>query len=252
MYYILDTNIWIDIAQGKIHYSDLKTPSKEMAIAPSILIELVRGVVKGGEARFGQNKRLFECMAQVSSTVLELPRVFVFTVLWKIRETISGVRPQHYVALIDLLIKSNSLADFLSKTEDEHSNWKEMNKLDSIHEGILDKELTALKPLARRASMNSLHCRLAAHYMISHLLPEPDHFEATFSAALEFLIYSVRQVRAGANPLKNNRGLYIDSQLFWYLGDPNAVLVSNEDFSQEIHKSPQRDRIISFAEFLKR
>jgi hypothetical protein len=92
---------------------------------------------------------------------------------------------------------------------------------------------------------------MARLYRLGGLLPDPELFARTFSAAIEFLKYSVLQVRRGANPKKNNRGLYIDSQLFWYLGDPNAVVVTNEDFSQEIRSSPQKNRIISLDAFLR-
>ncbi len=43
--------------------------------------------------------------------------------------------------------------------------------------------------------------------------------------------------------------MYVDFQLFFYLADPQAVVVSNENFCGEIVKSPQRNRIISFGEF---
>ena len=66
---------------------------------------------------------------------------------------------------------------------------------------------------------------------------------------MEFLKSSVLQVSRGANVQKNNRGLYVDNQLFFYLADPEAVVVSNEDFSQEIRKSPQRNRIIDYEQF---
>jgi len=81
------------------------------------------------------------------------------------------------------------------------------------------------------------------------LLPDPDAFEKQFSAAVEFLKSSVMQVRRGANVLKNNRGVYVDNQLFFYLANPEAVIVSNEDFSQEIRSSLQKDRIIKYEVF---
>jgi len=59
----------------------------------------------------------------------------------------------------------------------------------------------------------------------------------------------VSKVRAGANLAKDDRGIYVDFQLFFYLADADAVIVSNEDFSGEIRSSPQRSRIISFKTF---
>jgi hypothetical protein len=43
--------------------------------------------------------------------------------------------------------------------------------------------------------------------------------------------------------------MYVDNQLFFYLADPEAVIVTNEDFSNEIRKSPQKTRIISYEAF---
>jgi len=48
MYYILDTNIWVDVGQGLLSCSKLKKPGVEVALAPLMVIELVWGVVKGG------------------------------------------------------------------------------------------------------------------------------------------------------------------------------------------------------------
>jgi hypothetical protein len=175
MYYILDTNIWIDVGQRLLPCSKLKKPGVEVALAPLMIIELVRGVVRGGEARFPKNKALFECLADVGSSVMELPRVAMFAKLWNVNQGISGVRPKHYM---------------------------EMSNLDAIHEGVLDKELNALNPLAKRASIKTLHLHMARGYKLSGLLPDPELFAVTFSAAIEFLKYWVRQVRNGANPAK--------------------------------------------------
>ena len=41
----------------------------------------------------------------------------------------------------------------------------------------------------------------------------------------------------------------VDFQLFFYLADPEAVVVSYEKFSGEIVRSPQRSRIITFDQF---
>jgi hypothetical protein len=201
MYYILDTNIWIDVGQRLLPCSKLKKPGVEVALAPLMIIELVRGVVRGGEARFPKNKALFECLADVGSSVMELPRVAMFAKLWNVNQGISGVRPKHYMDLMNLLIGSSSHSEFLKKAE-SGSMWTKMSNLDAIHEGVLDKELNALNPLAKRASIKTLHLHMARGYKLSGLLPDPELFAVTFSAAIEFLKYWVRQVRNGANPAK--------------------------------------------------
>ena len=245
MYYIIDSNIWIDVGQEKLACKNVTgKPNVKVVLAPLMIIELVRGIIKGGESYFPRNRSMIQCMA--NSEILELPKVFISQVLWNVLGGVSKVRPHHYETLIGLLIGSKTLSD-LKKTEEPESVWKRMAELDSIHEGVLEKELRSLGTLADRASVKTLHVHMARTNQLGGMLPDPDAFEAKFSAAVEFLKSSVMQVRRGANVLKNNRGLYVDNQLFFYLADPEAVVVSNEDFSQEIRKSPQRNRIISLS-----
>jgi hypothetical protein len=66
------------------------------------------------------------------------------------------------------------------------------------------------------------------------------------SAAIEYQEASIAKIRAGAKPRKNDRGRYGDSQLFFYLADPNITLLTSEDFSGDIKQSPQRTRIVGF------
>jgi hypothetical protein len=94
-------------------------------------------------------------------------------------------------------VGSSSIAAFIGRTKQPGSIWNEVSDLNSIHEGTLDKELTALGPLAKEASINSLHVHMASRYKLGGLLPDPDDFEMTFSAAIEFLRSAVSRVRRG-------------------------------------------------------
>jgi hypothetical protein len=82
MYYILDTNIWVDAGKGVVRCDDLKKKDLEVALAPFSITELVRGVVKGGEKWFAENKSTFDCMARVGSSILDLPRNVIFSTIW--------------------------------------------------------------------------------------------------------------------------------------------------------------------------
>src|SRR5574337_1170524 len=95
------------------------------------------------------------------SDILELPRIFMNAVLWNLHEGIGNVRPEHYTILMDLLVRSSSLADFLKRTEEPESIWKRLRELDSIHENVLDKELRSLKTLAESASVKALSTNMA-------------------------------------------------------------------------------------------
>ena len=127
--------------------------------------------------------------------------------------------------------------------------WNEASRWDAIQEDVVEKELVGLGKLARGASLKSLQVHIARMYRLGGLLPDPAIVERRFSAAIESLRSAAVKIRRGANPLKNDRGMYIDSQLFYYLADPEIVVVSNEDFSAEIRMSPQRDRIITYDGF---
>lgn len=248
MYYILDSNIWIEVEKETISCADLVRDGVEVLVAPLMLTELVRGLTKGGEKFFAAKKPMFECMAKCG--ILELPKPFIVKVLWNVDGGgVSKVRPHHYATLLEMLTSSHSLAQFLKKAEAPSSLWNKMTDLHSIHDKVLDKELGSLNPLANKASLKSFGIHIAKMYKLGGLSPDPDEIERKFSAALEFLRAYVMKVRRGANPKKNDRGMYIDNQLFYYLADPDAVIVSNEDFSDEIRSSPQRDRIISYTQF---
>jgi hypothetical protein len=251
--YILDTNIWVELARRRLSCNALRgKPGVQIALAPLAIIELVTGLIRGGETRFADNKAMIACMAQGQPEILELPRIFVNRLIWNLPPSgSSGVRPEHYMLLMNLVLQSNSLADFLAKAEASESLWKRMTHLHSIHESVLDKELASLRTLSERAHVKSLPVHMTWLYRSGGMLPDPDWFTAKFSAAIEFLISSIVQVRNGANPQKNNRGVYVDSQFFWYLGDPDLTIVSEEDFSPEIKVSPQTARIISLNAFLR-
>jgi hypothetical protein len=222
MRYVLDTNIWIEVSRGRIGCADLTGKAGiNIVLAPPVIIELVRGLVKSGGEQFARSRALFRCMAETELPILQLPGVFVSMVLWGAPNSSSGVRPGHYKDLMNLIIHANSFSDFLAETEKPASVWKKMNQLDSIHENILEKELKSLEKLAG-ASVKAIPTNLARLYQHGGLLPDPEFFEQKFSAAIEFLRSSILQLRSGANPRKNDRGLYIDQQLFFYLAEPGS------------------------------
>lgn len=249
MYYIMDTNTWVDVTQGKISCSDLSGKAgTRVVVAPFMIVELMKATVKAGEKYFLGDRKMYQCMDKLD--ILELTKVFVYKRLWNISNAgISKVRPETYRTLLQLMTGSTSFGEFVNKTDRPGSVWARVSELDSIHEGVLDKELGALRKIADQGSLKSLGVHMAGLYRVGGLLPDPDKFGHTFSAALEYLRSSVLKLRNGANLARNDRGLYIDFQMFFYLADPEAVVVSNEKFSGEIMKSPQKTRIISFAQF---
>jgi hypothetical protein len=250
MRYILDTNVWVEAARGNIACRDLVDKSGiTVVLAPPVVIELIRGLIRGGGQYFSRDRALFQCMMNSDLEILELPKAHVLRALWNISGGKTGILPEHYRRLIESLVRSRTFDDFISETERPESLWKKMNQIDAIHEGVLEKELSALETLAEKASVNAIPRNTSRMYSVGGLLPDPDLLCVKFSAGIEFIKSSMIRIRNGANPRRNDRGLYIDTQLFWYLSDPESVLVTNEDFSAEIRTSPQASRIISYESF---
>src|SRR5258708_13547474 len=142
-----------------------------------MIVELMRATVRSGERFFHKDRSMFECMAKFG--ILELTKVFMFKTLWNVwGGGVSKVRPKHYMTLLQLIIGANSFADFIVKTEKPGSVWTRVSEWDSIHEGVLDKELRAVGKIAdSRASVKSLHMFMARLYKLSGLLPHPDAFQ---------------------------------------------------------------------------
>jgi len=117
LYYILDTNIWVDVTQGKIPCSDLAGKDHLLVVvAPFMIVELMKSTVKSGERFFLKDQSMFTCIAKFD--ILELTKVFVFKTLWNLSDAgTSKVRPTHYKTLLQLIIGSNSFTDFISKTK---------------------------------------------------------------------------------------------------------------------------------------
>jgi hypothetical protein len=115
---------------------------------------------------------------------------------------------------------------------------------DSIHESVIEKELKALESLAEQDKDFDISGPLAKTFSVAGGSPAADAVRTHFSAAVEYLQSSLKKVSRGVKPRKNDRGLFVDWQLLMYLALPEASFVTDEDFSSEITKSPQKSRIV--------
>ncbi len=248
--YIFDTNVWVDVSRKALPCDELRPRGGlNSVISPLVVTELMWGIVKGGEAKFSDNQSMVRCMADGDPEILELPKAFVDRIIWGAPRREPEVRPEHYRMLLGMLTESRNHADFLRRVEHPSSPWNRLSELDSIHQSVLEKELSAFETIAAGASLSALHVSMPRMYRCGGLFPDPDWFGSKFSAAVEYIKNCAALVRNGAKPRKNNRGIYLDSQLFWYLADPANALVSKEDFSSIIRISPQRSQIIPLNDF---
>jgi hypothetical protein len=175
--------------------------------------------------------------------VLELPRIFMAKIL---RTAIanSGVRPDHYIHLMDMVVGSPDFDDFVRRCNSVGSVWKSIENLDKIHETEIETELRAMEDLARKRRPIKLAKALAMTFGVPGCRPVPIRVSSYFSAAIEYLESSIRKIVRGAKPRKNDRGMFVDWQLLNYLADPGLQFLTEENFSGEIAKSPQRHRIV--------
>jgi hypothetical protein len=245
--FLPDTNVWKHIGKDEIltpKFEKSLTAGDKFLIGPPALIELVRGLVRGGTERFPGDQKMFAWMTNRKCEILDLSRPFMAKVLRTNLPTNSGVSPAHYEKLIEMVVSSNCFDEFVKGCNADGSAWKNIESLDQIHEEQIEKELRALEDLAKQGKYLDIPGRLASTFGAPGCRPIPILLRHRFSAAIEYLETSVRRVAQGANLRKNDRGLYVDWQMLMYLAIPDVRFLTNEDFSGEIRKSPQKDRIV--------
>jgi len=64
--------------------------------------------------------------------------------------TKSGVVPEHYTQLIDMVVTAPDFDEFVQRGNADGSVWENIESLDQIHEGQIENELRALEALAKQ------------------------------------------------------------------------------------------------------
>jgi hypothetical protein len=249
MRYVLDTNVWVQLAQGKVSCAALtQRASRQAVVAPFAIMELMKESVKYESKYFENDRRVYECMAGLE--ILPLTKPFIHLRLWnspQIEPT--RVVPETYMKLLHMFAGSASYREFIDKTKASGSDWSHVEKWNDIHKDEIDKELGFVEKLADE-NHASLAVGIAKLHQHKESLAPESRVENEFSAALEYLRSLIALVKNGANLPKNDRGAYVDFQILFYLADSEITIVSNENFSGGISHSPQRDRIITLETFL--
>ena len=243
--YYPDTNVLIDLKKPGIRakIERILGAGNSLVIAPPVLTELVSGIIKGGQECFLGEKEIFVWLHDHKFPILPLPYPFMATILKSTNTGKNGVDPYHYRELIELVSTSSDLDDLLRKASD--GVWRDVSSSHQVHSDQLDKELLALGTLAR-VRLNYAE-KLSGKFGVPGCRPIPLIIAGKFSAALEFLESSVTKVKGGAKLRKNDPGVYFDFQLLFYLGDSSLCFLTQENFSVEIKKSPQRTRIVPLS-----
>jgi hypothetical protein len=247
-HYLLDTNVLIDFGRDPAARAKLEAAQqagKVFALGPPALIELVRGLIASGNQHFENDKKVFQWLLGQPCNVLQLPRPFMATILKSASRRRVEVEPEHYLQLMQMLANSPSFEEFVKLSKAPESSWKDIEHADKIHNDVLDREFAGFEKIAKRGRAMDLAKQLARSFGAPGNRPNPVVLHSRFSAALEFLNASLAKVERGAKPRKNDPGLYVDFQLLLYLADPEIVFLTKEDFSNEIKKSKQTNRILS-------
>ncbi len=242
-----DTNLWVHIGKDAHlteKFDKAIAAGGKFLIAPPALIEVVRGMVRYGKDKFSEDRKTFEWMRDQKCEILDLTKPFMAAILRTTLPTKSGVVPEHYTQLINMVVESASFDEFVHRGNADGSVWKNIESLDQIHEAQIEHELRALEDLAKQHKSLDIPQRLSQMFGAPGCRPNPLVVSRQFSAAIEYLETSVRKVAGGAKPRKNDRGLYVDWQLLMYLADPKISFLSSEDFSGEISVSAQKNRIV--------
>lgn len=248
---LLDTNVCIVVGKDRPTFESLANKqgkTHRFVLPPISIIELFRGIARGGETRFQRNKQTIERVRQLRSKILDLPEPFMWKVLWGSTFGTGTVQPSHYEQLLEMFMVSPDYAGFLARARTEAGRvWRDIDKAESIHVKEVANELRALRDLSSRHGALDLAWALSRKYPLGGLIIAPESVRDRFSAALEFLYTALHMVKIGAKPEQNDPGLYGDFQLFWYLAEPQNHIVSAEDFTSKIKHSPQRTRILPLS-----
>jgi len=241
-----DANVWINFGRSAAIEGRLRALTDRghtFAVAPPALMELFTGLGQDQE-RFSNDQRIFRWIDGKQFEILELPKPFMANILRTALPSPSGVKPNHYRELLQMVVASADHADFVSKANAPNSVWKLVENMNQIHNQVLDEELSALRRIAKKTALAEKMC---TWFGAPGCRPNHVVFQRKFSAGLEFLESSLSKVHQGAKPERNDRGLYVDFQLLLYLADPNIHFLTGEGFAAEIRKSAQKDRIVKLG-----
>jgi hypothetical protein len=251
--YMPDANVWIGFGRDQAIEARLRALGEDgqtFAVAPPALIELFTGLGRD-ENNFRNDQRIFAWMQQKQHTILELPKPFMARALNTTLPNASQVKPEHYRDLIQMVVDSSNQREFVSKANAASSVWRMIESIHEIHNGVLDEELVALRRIPKEAVTQFLAEKMCDWFGAPGFRPNPVVFRQKFAAALEFLDDSLAKVRHGAKPEKNDRGLFVDFRLLFYLADPQIHFLTCEDFSTKVKTCPQATRILTLASLLR-
>lgn len=260
MRFLLDTNVAIAVGTRDSDFEGLRTfllsTNGRLLLGPPVIAELLVKVLNGQNRYFEKNKRPLTRLIALNPEIFELPESFARILFFGPNTFIVGVRPWHYRELLTVLEASNSKSDFIARAHAPAVQWNRIQNLPTIHNDQVSRELNDLRRLASQQPKRAFAEKVAESVSngaitgvadgLSNgvLTVDPNKVSQAFSAAFEYLEANILKVKAGAKPEKNDRGVWVDYNILWYLADPEVTMITLEKFHRSITKSPQASRII--------
>lgn len=248
MKFLLDTNVATAVGARDADYQGirdfLQCSGGGLALAPPVIIELLIKVLNGSDGYFNKNKRALDRLIAFGAKILELPQSFAKLLFFGPNIFIAGLRADHYPPLLIALSCSHSKSEFIARANQPTVGWKPIEQLPQIHNAEVRQNLLDLRGLASQRSQKTFGEKVAESLGVGPNKPDPDKVSQAFSAAFEYLQANILRVQGGAKPWRNDRGLWIDYNILWYLADPDITVISSEKFHKAIRKSPQLSRIL--------
>jgi hypothetical protein len=183
-----DTNVWVGVGKDAgitERFDKALANGDRFLVGPPSLIELVRGMARYGKDKFFDDQRTFAWMHKSQCEILDLPKPFMAKILHTRLGSNSGVTPEHYSQQLQMVVEAKSFDEFVKKSNDAGSVWKNIESLDQIHESEIEKELRSLEELAARKKPLDMPRSLSGWFGAPGCRPHPLVIRRFFSAAIE-------------------------------------------------------------------
>jgi hypothetical protein len=236
----------------------------DYAIIPLVLAEILFGIGRGDPAHFDENRKPLAILSPThEKKFLYLPGVFaVQTVLRRLPAKFFP-SPEVFRDQARVVMLASSKADLLAGRVRVPGKRKRSGGMyfdvlnDQMYHGKAD-HVESLEQLRSGALVVPPHAEEWARLWMLSIGVEASPEECTrvvaaLDAAWRYNGFLLNAATDGIYKFENHKSDWIDSQLLFYLSDPNMhLLVDDSQLINRIAGSPQIDRVFSYADFSER
>ena len=262
-----DSSVCIRRSRGKYPDADWREMWKfvvkkcDYAIIPLVFTELVLGVASGDEAHFGENRKAVKILYPTQrKQFLAPPGSFVAEKVLGRRPTGDFLNEQSCVEEARILMAANSKAELSSGRVQMPRNRKYLRGMDfgvlkSQMEHGQNDHIRTLEQLRAGSLAIPSAPEWVTLWMASlgvKLTPdEASRVTCALDAAYRYEWFLWNEAKLGRYDFSKHKSDWIDSQLLYYLADPNVHLVIDDSkFEHRISGSSQANRVHSYSDFV--